>query len=398
VPGLTDTIADFCQDTSNWCRPYTGNWSNPFTLSPTSLHDHSAYSQIVAFGDSLSDAGDTPSEPGNLYEILFQASRGQLLFPPPTLGYYQGRLTNGLMWVEYLAADRRLALKDFAVIGATSGTTNIAPLTAQNAGIKLEDFGVDPQQLPGLQQQISQFAAQLGQDRADPKALHTVWAGANDFSIGLREFLAGGQDFSRLAEVALQAVANVGKVIVNLTDLGAQTIVVANLPDLGDTPYNASIGAVPAARFFSQVFNTGLDLTLSFLEPYLRWTENPRVDLARVDIYSAFKDVLRQPSEYGLTNVTDAWLLSDKSVNPNPNQYLFYDGNHPTTAVHRLVANTFEDSLKLGSSIGGSSSMLANIPNLAPQLDQLLGALLPSNAPNAFPSLVSIPANVSRSA
>jgi phospholipase/lecithinase/hemolysin len=386
LPALRGTISEFWQD--------TGNWYSPFTLSPHRCDDPSSYSQIVAFGDSLTDAGNTPSQPGNLYQISLDASGGKLAFPPPSLGYNQGRQTNGLVWVEDLAADRGLALQDFAVIGATSGTTNIAPLSAQDAGINLADFGVDPQQLPGLQQQISKFATQVDQHGADPNALYFLWAGANDYFLGLREFLTGGQDFARLAEVALQAVANVGKAIADLAELGAQKIVVANLPDLGDTPYNASIGAVPAARFFSEVFNTGLDLTLSFLEPYLRWTENPRVDLARVDIYSSFKDILRQPSEYDLTNVTDAWLLSDKSVNPN--QYLFYDGNHPTNAGHRLVANAFEDSLGLGQqgdliksgsgSYTGWGSMLAN--SLNDSLDKLLGQL--PTSPNPFAPVSSV--------
>jgi len=47
------------------------------------------YSQLVVFGDSLSDTGN-----------LFALSGG--LFPPPS-DYYRGRYSNGILWVEHLA-------------------------------------------------------------------------------------------------------------------------------------------------------------------------------------------------------------------------------------------------------------------------------------------------------
>ena len=47
------------------------------------------FTEIVAFGDSLTDTGN-----------VYAATNG--LVPPPEV-YHQGRFSNGLLWVEWLA-------------------------------------------------------------------------------------------------------------------------------------------------------------------------------------------------------------------------------------------------------------------------------------------------------
>lgn len=68
-----------------------------------------AFNDIVAFGDSLTDNG-------NIYAIS-----GGLLPDPDT--YYEGRFSNGPVWVEYMAAQLKLngTLDDNAYGGAKSG-------------------------------------------------------------------------------------------------------------------------------------------------------------------------------------------------------------------------------------------------------------------------------------
>jgi hypothetical protein len=62
---------------------------------------------VVAYGDSLSDNG-------NIYAVSG--------FPPPP--YYNGRLSNGPVAVENLAAQLGATLVDFAWGGATTGLGN----------------------------------------------------------------------------------------------------------------------------------------------------------------------------------------------------------------------------------------------------------------------------------
>ncbi len=106
--------------------------------------------KIYVFGDSLSDMG-----------AVFRATGGMY---PPSPAYFQGRYSNGRVWVEYLA--ERLKIKsshvnNFACGGATSGSES-------------NTF------VPGLLTQVQSFTQK--HPRTIPNnALYVLWAGANDY-------------------------------------------------------------------------------------------------------------------------------------------------------------------------------------------------------------------------
>jgi phospholipase/lecithinase/hemolysin len=107
------------------------------------------FNVIVVFGDSLSDNG-------NLLLIPDQPK------PDPTL-YYQGRLSNGPVWVEYLADAQHLnvSLTDRALGGAMSDS--LIP--------------------PGLIEQVPAYITAEGSPLS-AKALFIVWIGGNDYLHG----------------------------------------------------------------------------------------------------------------------------------------------------------------------------------------------------------------------
>src|SRR5262245_25018161 len=113
-----------------------------------------AFSRIFVFGDSLSDTGNFST-----------MTRG---YPPAP--YYQGRFSNGKLWVEYAADALRMTIQsgdNYAVAGATTGRYNV-------------NNGQGGLTFPGLLDQIDTFARQHpGTEASD--ALFVVWAGANDF-------------------------------------------------------------------------------------------------------------------------------------------------------------------------------------------------------------------------
>ena len=78
----------------------------------------SAYSQLYVFGDSLSDTGN-----------LFAATGGTNPIPP----YFNGRFSNGPVWVETLAASLGLPVNpsllggtNYAFAGAVTGPSFVA--------------------------------------------------------------------------------------------------------------------------------------------------------------------------------------------------------------------------------------------------------------------------------
>lgn len=251
------------------------------------------YSQIVSFGDSLSDVGN--------YAIL----TGNVLQPP----YYMGRASNGPIWLDDLAAKFGLpgpvpslaGGTDYAYDGATAG-----PLATY---------------VPNIQQQV-QLYLQSAQ-KADPKAIYTVWAGGNDF-------LGGGTDPAGSASADAAAVAA-------LLAAGAKTVVVPNLPALGITPYGQSLGTSGAAALSKVSLQYNADLAADLAALRLTY---PAAKIDLLDINALSNSILQDPSKYGITDTTDAALtLLQQGQDIDPNTFLFWDGVHPTATGHALIAD-----------------------------------------------------------
>lgn len=249
-----------------------------------------AYSQIVAFGDSLSDNGN------------FFALTGL-----PSAPYVNGRFSNGPVWVETLAANLGTTLDDRAVGGATTGTVN-----TNGVGGGITD----------------QFGQYLSEGPADPNALYTVFGGANDF-------LSLGPSDDPAAAIGI-AVSNLLTGIGGLMSAGAQHFLVVNLPDLGLTPRSlGSPDGGTGATIISSIFNSSLafNLGLSF----------PAADINIVDSFALLQNAVNNPGLFGLTNVTEPCFDGDALPTPtlcgNPDDYLFWDSIHPTNTTHNALAD-----------------------------------------------------------
>lgn len=253
----------------------------------------SSFSQIVVFGDSLSDNG-------NLY-----AATGGLYPPPP---YWQGRRSNGPVGVEYMAAALGAPLADFAWIGATTGVGNFADSGTPDA------FG--SMGLPGMRTTYDLVSSSFP---IDPNALYVVWGGPNDFF-----------ELSNPAQAPLfisRAVTNLSYIVGDLRARGAQNIMVPNMPDLGKTPE----GLQDAATSF---FLTSVTMQFNAaLLPAVQSTGGQYFDT-----FSLVNDMVSNPGKYGFTNVS-APCFNGVSVCGNPDQYMFFDNVHPTTAAHSIFGS-----------------------------------------------------------
>lgn len=245
------------------------------------------YGDLVVFGDSLSDNG-------NFYEASGNTT-------PPSPPYWEGRFSNGPVWVEELAALLgldRATISDSAVGFATT-----------------EDV---------LTLQVTPF---VSGGSVPPDALYVVWAGPNDFLEGVPDPLAA-------IEAAME---NLGSAIGALAAAGAVDIMVPNMPDLGLTPLMLETGdpdEIGAATALSVAFNDALSLAVDSLETSLG------VSIIEFDTFGLMAEIVADPASFDLTNVTDGALAADGTVASNPEDYLFWDDIHPTAVVHALLAES----------------------------------------------------------
>lgn len=260
--------------------------------------------RIAIFGDSLVDDGNT-----------FKATGGF----PPSPPYFEGRFSNGRVWVESFATDLKLpatAINNFSMGGATSGSLNL----------------IDPT-LAGLTTQIDRFL--LASPILNPQQLVVIWAGGNDY-------LFGGVSNPAIV------VDNLSTATQRLIDAGARRIVVLNLPDLGKTPVGATnLARSNALTQLSTTHNLQLKASLQTLSQ-----KNPNSSIVPIDIAALFQNAIAHPARFGLTNVTQpCFNLNTGAACATPDTYLFWDPIHPTAAGHRLIAAYAVDIFTTAKSI-----------------------------------------------
>jgi len=236
-----------------------------------------ACDKIVAFGDSLSDNG-------------------------PADGYGFGVWSNGDVWLEYLADEMGVELEDRALGGAkTSGHESGAPIY-------------------GLDWQVAEFLGEtpVGTDLSD--TLFVIWCGGNDFLF---------MDDADVNLVIGAAINNISDAVQSLLMVGAENILVVNLPNLGVAPlYKDDPASAAGATMISEAFNDYLKQTMCTYADIF-----PAVKFSMVDTFELIDYVVSKPNKFGFTNVTDM-----DGAGVDYEGYLFWDAIHPTTATHQIVA------------------------------------------------------------
>lgn len=275
-------------------------------------------SSMYVFGDSTSDTGN-----------LFNASlalTGTGNPPPP---YFQGRISNGPNWIDYLAED--LGLNPVPVATVTPGVFPTEGINFAFAGATTGTANTIDPRLPALQQEITAFQgllAQTGQP-ADPNALYIVWAGANDY-------LPTQSPIFTPYTTPEPSISNLSFALNALVQAGAKNLMVVNLPNLGELPRTANTSISEGLNNLTQAHNAQLTTLTQSL--------GSDVNLTSVDVNTLFANAINNPAQFGFTNVTDP-CFNGITVCNSPNQYLFWDEIHPTTATHQFIADLAFNSL-----------------------------------------------------
>ena len=281
---------------------------------------------LNVFGDSLVDAGN-----------VFNLSG----FPPSPP--YAQQLSNGPVWTTQLAEALNLTsvLSTEALPNLANGATSL-PTEGINfalAGSLSSQVNVASNNLPGLQQQVVAFQEVAQTVPPDPNALYVLLAGGNDYNLAVADPVAS----STLAALPDRVTDNLVNAASALIESGAQRLMVGNLPDLSGQPLADSLDRVnpQSSELLSELslqHNQRLSQKLAALEAA------SDTEIIQLDLGGLFLTVSQNPEQFGFKNVTDACLIKNQpgaqseSICDNPDEFLFWDEQHPTVAGHRAIA------------------------------------------------------------
>ncbi len=318
-----------------------------------------SFSSYFFFGDSLTDNGN-----------LFAATGS------PPAPYFQGRVSNGPTYAEYLrpglaanltAAPTVRTNLNFAFAGATAGTAVTSP--------------------PNIAMQIGQY--QLRGITAAQNDVFVLLAGANDLlNTVANPATQNGPALTAAGQATAQTVAGH---VQTLLALGAKNLVVVNLPNIGNTPRFLTGSGSPARTIIEQgslAFNAELRSRIAAL------TIPSNVNVTLFDLGSVFDFIRANASAYGFSVINQEYLgILQAGGNPGDiNGYMFFDGIHPTTRTHQILANAMTEALNpefaLGHTAVQGTAVLAaadmHADAVDARLDQIRGSTTRNKADGYF--------------
>lgn len=279
------------------------------------------FSDVVVFGDSLSDSGNAgslqPLPPGSSFTTN----------PDP-------------VWSEIVAE----------TLGASGMNDLAGGLNYAFAGACMNpetpcDFDV----APTVTEQIAKYFLK-SDGRADPNALYAIWGGSNDVADS-----AGTDPLNAGRHTLAAARINVAQ-IRRLQEAGASHVLAFNMPDISKSPYAANLGPAVQGALTRLVtaYNEGLYAGI-------RESED---GIIPINIHAFFNEIVENHETYGITDATgtacgepnagsavsitcgpqdSVYPVTDKSGENQ--QYLFADRSHPSGATHEMIGNMVTSTL-----------------------------------------------------
>lgn len=271
-------------------------WSNDNKEQGTKIN------KMIAFGDSLSDN-----------QNMYNATLWTL---PNSKSWYAGRFSNGKNWVEYVSDDLKLPLYNWAVGGA----------------------GIDSEEklIPSVIEQVQSWEQymQRAQNYRPENTLFTLFVGANDLI-----------NYDSAVD---QIICGKRRALHSLIQAGARNILLLTLPDVSRAPLFKLRKSGNTIKNKIQDLNAQLvKLTHDLQAEY-----GPSLVIRLFDTYPVFDDLMDNPNKYYIYNTTTSCLNINtdsimnylKSSEPrtlctDPDAFVFWDILHPTTRIHRILAD-----------------------------------------------------------
>ena len=246
--------------------------------------------------------------------------------------YYAFRFSNGPTWIENFPTKDLL---DYAYGGAVVNQSTSAggppSLMAQ-----INDY------LIGKHFNVSSVAEET---------LYVFWGGSNDI-FGLLEnstsVTSTGVD-NELLRLAVAMPLLITNQIGKLMTAGAKNILIMLIPSWSNAPIGKALFSIAQQNVISeytQAVNARIVANVSSIAP-------SGVNVKFFDTLAFTQTILQKPGDFGLVNITSPCLTNYEVfingtggqtpiVCSNPNEYLFWDGEHPTAKVHAVYASEVE--------------------------------------------------------
>jgi outer membrane lipase/esterase len=194
-----------------------------------------------------------------------------------------------------------------------------------------------------MPEQVAAFLSDHG-NVAPADWLYVIDFGGNDVRDALALLAVG--DMAGAQQIIQDALDSIGFHVNLLFAADARKFLFVNVANIGSLPSIQILdglipGAAAAAEGLTIIFNGGLNFIVNSLAGV--------AEVAVLDVFETVEDMIDDPEAYGLSNVTNACITPD--VPPftcnKENEYLFWDGIHPTKAVQAIFAE--QAALVLGN-------------------------------------------------
>jgi phospholipase/lecithinase/hemolysin len=341
-----------------------------------------SYDNIVTFGDSLTDTGNILAVSPFAYD---------------TQHYSGGGFSNGPVWVDHLL-DRLDFDGIYLIANALAG--GWAPPQGKNI-YNTAFGGAETGTLetpPGFVTQVGIWAQ--NQLPLPENCLCVVWIGGNDFLNWITDHQVIQDDPTEtVATTVTNIITGLTMLVKPEYGLNATDILVITLPDLGKTPANNGSYGPDNSEFATEVtvaFNSALKTALNAFA-----TDNPTLNLITFDVNDLFLKMVAYPANFGFDNTTQAAFYETAATHgfENVGRYAFWDGIHPSTEAHKVIADQIyghlvqppDDPQAIFIEVNNGAEQLVGLTSSQPDL--VFNSIMPgsdedttsaTNRPNTF--------------
>lgn len=270
------------------------------------------FDTVVAFSDAHTDTG-------NVYDL----TNHQWPLVPP---YYQGRFTNGPVWIEQLNI---LNIINMAYGDATIDNDNlITGFTGPNDIL-----------VPGIRQQIVCYLGTHDIGAIDlSETLYIIWASGSEYRT----------NSSLSADIVVQSLLTT---VYDLLVIGIEHLIIMNLLPLHLFPGNDQ-----DERLSTLIIEHNNYLLSNITKIQNKYS---KISIEIFDLYSLITNILTNNSMYTFNKTDKCWDISNNIIYSqciNPNEYVFIDNYHFTSSIHQIIADKFHQFILSSPSFSSSLS------------------------------------------